>query len=393
MNRALPILSIYKKGVPMASVTIKNVYKTYISKKEEVEAVKDLNLEVRDGEFLCLLGPSGCGKTSTMRMIVGLEDITAGGIYIGNRLVNDLSPQDRNVAMSFETYALYNHLNVRENILFPLKARRTPKVEQEKQLDLVVGMLDIADLLGRRPSQLSGGEQQRISLARALVREPEVFLLDEPLSHLDVTLRTRTRAQIKHLHDELKTTFIYVTHDQLEAISLADRIAVMNFAELKQVGTREELLEYPISKFVADFIGEPAINFLESTLINVDGFLGFKSKKGSMEFIIPEKWRKRILSHGKKHYTLGIRPHDVQVEKTDDTTRISCVVDVFEFLGEENHVTTKIGADVLTVVVSPYQFYTVGEEVEFYVPNNCVHIFDSETGECISTTYKKEDGV
>jgi multiple sugar transport system ATP-binding protein len=376
----------------MASVTLKNVYKTYISRKEEVKAVRNLNLEVRDGEFMCLLGPSGCGKTSSMRMIVGLEDVTAGEVYIGDRMVNDLSPQDRNVAMSFETYALYTHLSVKENILFPLKAKRTSEIEQEKRLKMVVGMLEIEDLLERGPSQLSGGQQQRISLARALIREPEVFLLDEPLSHLDVTLRTYTRAQIKHLHDELKTTFIYVTHDQLEAISLADRIAVMNFAELQQVGTREELLDYPINKFVADFIGEPAINFFECTLISDNGSSALKSNNGSLEFPIPAKWQDRVKSHGKTHYTLGIRPHDAVVEEKPNTTKLSGVVDVFEFLGEENHVTTKIDGDILTVVVSPFQFYTVGENVGFYVPNNRVHIFDTETGECISTKYKLEDG-
>jgi multiple sugar transport system ATP-binding protein len=219
-----------------------------------------------------------------------------------------------------------------------------------------------------------------------------VFLLDEPLSHLDVTLRTYTRAQIKHLHDELKTTFIYVTHDQLEAISLADRIAVMNFAELQQVGTREELLDYPINKFVADFIGEPAINFFECTLISDNGSSALKSNNGSLEFPIPAKWQARVKAHGKTHYTLGIRPHDVHVDERNDTTKLSGIVDVFEFLGEENHVTTKIDGDILTVVVSPYQFYTVGENVSYYVPNNRVHIFDTETGECISTKYKLEDG-
>ncbi len=375
----------------MASVTLKNVHKTYISKNEEVKAVRDLNLEVRDGEFMCLLGPSGCGKSSSMRMIVGLEDVTSGDIFIGDRKVNDLSPQDRNVAMSFETYALYTHLTVKENILFPLKAKRTPQIEQMNRLDQVVGMLEIEDLLDRGPTQLSGGQQQRVSLARALIREPEVFLLDEPLSHLDVTLRTSTRAQIRHLHDELKTTFIYVTHDQLEAISLADRIAVMNFAVLQQVGTREQLLDYPINKFVADFIGEPAINFFECTLISDNGSSALKSDNGTLEFPVPKKWHTRLAERGKRHYTLGIRPHDAHVEEGSERTKLSGVVDVFEFLGEENHVTTKIDGDILTVVVSPFQFYTAGETVEFYVPSNRVHIFDTETGECVSTTYKLED--
>lgn len=376
----------------MASVSLKNVNKTYISRREEVKAVRDLNLEVRDGEFMCLLGPSGCGKSSSMRMIVGLEDVTSGDILIGDRKVNDLSPQDRNVAMSFETYALYTHLTVKENILFPLKAKKTPADEQLKRLDQVVGMLEIGDLLDRSPSRLSGGQQQRISLARALIREPDVFLLDEPLSHLDVTLRTSTRAQIRRLHDELKTTFIYVTHDQLEAISLADRIAVMNFAVLQQVGIREELLDYPVNKFVADFIGEPAINFFDCTLISDKESSSLKSKNGSLELSIPSRWQKRIRERGVKDYILGIRPHDAHIEQAENRTPLTGIVDVFEFLGEENHVTAKIDGDDITVVVSPYEFYNVGDSVEFHVPNNRVHIFDAETEECISTTYKLEDG-
>lgn len=375
----------------MASVKLKNVYKTYTSRKEKVKAVRDLNLEVRDGEFMCLLGPSGCGKTSSMRMIVGLEDVSSGEIYIGDRLVNNLSPQERNVAMSFETYALYTHLSVRENILFPLNAKKTPEAERQQRLDRVVDMLELDDLLDRSPSQLSGGQQQRISLARALIREPEVFLLDEPLSHLDVTLRTSTRAQIKHLHDELKTTFIYVTHDQLEAISLADRIAVMNFAELQQVGTREELLDLPVNRFVADFIGEPAINFFDGRLSSKSKSSRGTFKNGPLELTIPEKWQKRIVDHGKDHYTFGIRPHDIKSEDSGDSTKIEGVVDVFEFLGEENHVTMKTGEEFLTTVISPYQFYDVGDAVTFYVPNDRIHIFDSESGECLSTQFKHED--
>lgn len=376
----------------MASVTLKNVSKTYISKKEEVKAVRNLSLEVRDGEFMCLLGPSGCGKTSSMRMIVGLEDITSGDIYIGDRLVNDLSPQDRNVAMSFETYALYTHLSVRDNILFPLKAKKTPKIEQEKRLAQVVAMMEIEDLLDRGPSQLSGGQQQRVSLARALIREPAVFLLDEPLSHLDVTLRTSTRAQIKHLHDELKTTFIYVTHDQLEAISLADRIAVMNFAELQQVGTREELLDFPINRFVADFIGEPAINFFDCSLMSSEDGAVLKSRNGSLEFAVPKGWSDRLKAHGKNHFTVGVRPHDALLQGGEGYVPVTGEVDVFEFLGEENHVTMKIDSDTMTVVVSPYQFYTTGDTVTFHVPESRLHIFDAETEHCLSTEYKKNGG-
>jgi multiple sugar transport system ATP-binding protein len=372
----------------MASVTLKNISKTYISKKEKVKAVRDLNLEIRDGEFLCLLGPSGCGKTTTMRMIVGLEDITDGEIYIDDRLVNGLTPQQRNVAMSFETYALYTHLTVRENIAFPLKANKVPKHEIAPRLDRVVKMLELEDMLDRSPSQLSGGQQQRVSLARALIREPAVFLLDEPLSHLDVRLRTSTRAQIKHIHDELKTTFIYVTHDQLEAVSLADRIAVMNFALLQQVGTREELLSYPVNKFVADFIGEPAINLFECLLAKKDGKLYLSSKSGGFEIPVPALFVDAVKETGKDNFTVGIRPHDLQLREEEGFTKISGVVDVFEFLGEESHLTLTIGGEWLTVVVSANEEFEVGEKVDLYVREDRIHLFDVDTEECISTKVK-----
>ena len=250
-------------------------------------------------------------------------------------------------------------------------------------------MLEMEDLLDRSPSQLSGGQQQRVSLARGLIREPAVFLLDEPLSHLDVTLRTSTRAQIKHLHDALKTTFIYVTHDQLEAISLADRIAVMNFAELQQVGTREELLDFPVNRFVADFIGEPAINFFECSLISENGTMVLKSRNGSLEFAVPKQWRAKLEEHGKNHLTVGVRPHDFVVKPGENTIPIKGEVDVFEFLGEENHVTMKIDSDSLTVVVNPFQFYSAGDAVTFYMQESRMHIFDTETQHCLSTDYKK----
>ena len=372
----------------MASVTLKNISKTYISKKEKVKAVRNLNLEILDGEFMCLLGPSGCGKTTTMRMIVGLEDITEGEIFIEGKLVNGLTPQERNVAMSFETYALYTHLSVRGNIEFPLKASKVPKEQIEPRLNRVVKMLALEELLDRSPSQLSGGQQQRVSLARALIREPAVFLLDEPLSHLDVTLRTSTRAQIKHLHDQLKTTFIYVTHDQLEAVSLADRIAVMNFAELQQVGTREELLNYPVNQFVADFIGEPAITLFECSLAKHEGTLLLRSKNGALDIPIPESWRKQIEEAGKNSWVVGIRPHDLQLQEVPGYTKITGEVDVFEFLGEESHVTLTIGGEWLTAVVNANEEFAVGDTVNLFVQEDRIHIFDIDSGFCKSTEIK-----
>lgn len=374
----------------MASVTLEKVAKTYVSKTEEVQAVRDLDLEIRDGEFMCLLGPSGCGKTSTLRMIVGLEDISDGTIKIGDRVVNDLDPQSRNVAMSFETYALYTHLSVKENILFPLRARGSSKEEMQRRLTQVADMLDIRDILNRSPTALSGGQQQRVSLARALIREPDVFLLDEPLEHLDITLRVATRARIKRLHSELDTTMIYVTHDQLEAISLADRIAVMNFAELQQVGTREELLNRPKNLFVADFIGEPAINFIDAELESENGTLFAKFKSGSSRLQIPEKWADKLKKEDLKEVKLGIRPHDMVPESHPGYVGMEGVVDIFEFLGEENHVTCAVGEESVTMVVDFATFFERDEKISLNLPPERLHVFDPRTEECLTTRYKAE---
>lgn len=376
----------------MASVTLEKVQKSYVSKKEEVLAVRDLDLEIRDGEFMVLVGPSGCGKTSTLRMIVGLEDITEGTIKIGDRVVNDLDPQQRNVAMSFETYALYTHLSVKENIIFPLRARGTSKQEMQRRLTEVADMLDIRNILDRGPTALSGGQQQRVSLARALIREPDVFLLDEPLEHLDVSLRVSTRARIKRLHAELDTTMIYVTHDQLEAISLADRIAVMNFAELQQVGPRDELLNRPKNIFVADFIGEPAINFIDAELETMNGSVAAKFKSGDTRVELPKEWGERLKSAGVREVKLGIRPHDMVPEPHSDYVSMKGTVDIFEFLGEENHATCDVGGESITMVTDSATFFERGDTISLNVPPSRLHVFDPSTQECLTTRYKAELG-
>ncbi|MGD8298216.1 MAG: ABC transporter ATP-binding protein, partial [Desulfobacterales bacterium] len=248
----------------MAEVVLSNVKKIYTTKKKrkrtEVVAVKNLNLTIQDGEFLALLGPSGCGKTTTLRMIVGLETITEGQILIGGKVVNNWTPAQRNVAMAFETYALYSHLSVRDNLGLCLKAKGVAADDIQGQVEQIAEVLRITDILEARSSSLSGGQQQRVSLGRALIRNPSVSLLDEPLSHLDASLRLETRIEIKRIHQRLKGTFIFVTHDQMEALALSDRVAVMNFAELQQVGTRSDLYDRPANVFVADFVGEPPIN-------------------------------------------------------------------------------------------------------------------------------------
>ena len=373
----------------MSSITLKHVNKTYISEGKRVEAVRDLSLEIQDGEFVCLLGPSGCGKTSTLRMIAGLEDISGGEIYSGERLVNNLSPQERNVAMAFETYSLYTHLSVRDNILFPLHARKTPKEEMQRRLAAVVEMLDIAELLDRSPGHLSGGQQQRVSLGRAIIREPDVFLLDEPLSHLDISQRIALRVRIKRLHAELKRTMVYVTHDQEEAISLADRIAVMQFAELQQVGTREELLDFPENLFVADFIGEPPINLLKWDRGHADGHLVVKSPVAGPQIQVPDSWKDSILEKKMDKVILGIRPHDLHLSMEPGDSQLNGIVNVFEFLGEVNYAHCSVGADNVTIVVDTHTRLTRGEKVTMFVRPDRIHIFDGTSEKCISSALKR----
>jgi multiple sugar transport system ATP-binding protein len=373
----------------MASITLKHVNKTYVSEGKRVEAVRDLSLEIKDGEFVCLLGPSGCGKTSTLRMIAGLEDISGGEIYSGGRLVNHLTPQERNIAMAFETYALYTHLSVRENILFPLQARKTSRGEMQRRLAAVVEMLDLAEILDRSPGNLSGGQQQRVSLGRAIIREPDVFLLDEPLSHLDITQRIALRARIKRLHSELKSTMVYVTHDQEEAISLADRIAVMQTAELQQVGTREELLDFPENLFVADFIGEPPINLLKWDFMQTNGHLALRSRVANAQIEVPDSWKDYILEKKMQKVILGIRPHDLHLIEEPGDAQLTGNVNVFEFLGEANYAHCSVGSDNVTIVVDIHTFLNRGEQVALFVRPNRIHIFDAESEKCISSMLKR----
>jgi multiple sugar transport system ATP-binding protein len=374
----------------MSSITLKHVNKTYMSEGKRVEAVRDLSLDIKDGEFMCFLGPSGCGKTSTLRMIAGLEDISGGEIYSDDRLVNYLSPQERNVAMAFETYSLYTHLSVRDNILFPLRARRVAREEMQRRLAAVVEMLDIGEILDRSPGNLSGGQQQRVSLGRAIIREPDVFLLDEPLSHLDVSQRIALRARIKRLHSDLKRTMVYVTHDQMEAISLADRIAVMQFAELQQVGTREELIDYPENLFVADFVGEPPMDFLKWEIAQKQGQMVVKSPVTNAELQVPESWKNHFMELGMKRVILGIRPHDIHLIKEPGDSQLNGTVNVFEFLGETNYAHCAVGSDEVTVVVDTHTSLRRKEEVSLFIRPERMHIFDPETERCISSPLKRK---
>src|SRR5262244_2764401 len=246
----------------MADVALRNVVKRF----DEVEAVRNISLDIPDNEFVVLVGPSGCGKSTTLRMIAGLEEATAGEILIGGDVVNDVPPKDRDIAMVFQNYALYPHMTVFENMSFGLRLRRTPKAEIRARVEQAAKILDITDLLGRRPKQLSGGQRQRVAMGRAIVRNPKVFLFDEPLSNLDAKLRVQMRTEIKRVHQKVKTTTVYVTHDQVEAMTLADRVVVMNYGRIEQIGTPQELYHQPRTRFVAGFIGSPAMNFVPCQL-------------------------------------------------------------------------------------------------------------------------------
>ena len=287
----------------MSTVTFEGVTKKY----GEVLAVDNLSLEIVDGEFMVLVGPSGCGKTTSLRMIAGLEDITAGTLKIGDVVVNDKAPKDRDIAMVFQSYALYPHMTVKENLAFGLKLRKVSKDEIDRRVNEAAAILDLAKLLARKPKELSGGQRQRVALGRAIVREPAVFLMDEPLSNLDAKLRVQTRAQILRLHARLKTTVVYVTHDQVEAMTMGTRIAVMNEGLLQQVGTPHDLYDLPVNRFVAGFIGSPAMNLLEARVS------GKRVNAGGIEIEVSDDRAKALVN--RTSVTIGFRPEHLRIGK------------------------------------------------------------------------------
>src|SRR5438093_1699918 len=296
----------------MAQVMLKDLNRKF----DEVHAVKDVNLLIRDKEFIVLVGPSGCGKSTTLRMVAGLEDITSGEIYLGDQLVNNLPPKDRDMAMVFQNYALYPHMTVYDNMAFGLKMRKFPKAEIQKRVQDAAEILGIQDLLKRKPRQLSGGQRQRVAVGRAIVRHPQVFLFDEPLSNLDAKLRVQMRVELKRLHDRLETTAIYVTHDQVEAMTLGDRVVVMKDGWIQQVGEPLELYGKPANRFVAGFIGSPSMNFVEVTVAETGGALwadttGLRAK-------VPPALAGRLGAYKRHRVTLGIRPEDLRIASAND---------------------------------------------------------------------------
>ena len=375
----------------MASVRLEGIRKIYPDQAGTV-AVHGVNLDVADGEFVVLVGPSGCGKSTTLRMIAGLESISAGKLYIDDREVNDVPPKDRDIAMVFQSYALYPHMTVRDNLAFALKLRGTPKEEIDKRVNVAAATLGIESFIDRTPRQLSGGQRQRVALGRAIVRQPKVFLFDEPLSNLDAQLRVQMRREIARLHQELKATMIYVTHDQVEAMTLGDRIVVMNKGHVQQIDTPMELYDHPANKFVAGFIGSPAMNFVSGTITQGDQ-LQFVASEGSFTLQIPPSLASRIDGLVGKRVTVGIRPEDVSVapssgpalfagESTivDPPVLAPARLDIVEALGNEVFVYATVGAFTLTARIAPRPLPKIGEPVTLAFDLAKAHLFDEQTG-------------
>ncbi len=361
----------------MASVSYDHVYKRW----GDVIAVNDLVLDIADKEFMVYVGPSGCGKSTTLRLLAGLEEISDGTIRIGDRVVNDVPPKDRDIAMVFQSYALYPHMSVFDNMAFGLKLRKTPKEEINRKVKEAADILGIGHLLDRKPKQLSGGQRQRVAVGRAIVRHPQVFLFDEPLSNLDAKLRVETRANISRLHQQLGTTFIYVTHDQVEAMTMASRIAVMKDGLLQQIDSPQQLYDHPGNIFVAGFIGSPSMNFFESTLVDQDGKLFVDG--GTFKLQVPETRKNDYLPHKGKKVIFGIRPEDIHTRGFEapgiTPAPIAAQVDVSELMGNEIFLYLLSGKKQFVARVDPRTHARVGETLEMSINMDNMHLFDPQT--------------
>ncbi len=356
----------------MAAVTLTNVAKRY----GKVSVIEDLNLEINDHEFMVLVGPSGCGKSTALRMIAGLEEISGGTIAIGGRVVNDLPPKDRDIAMVFQSYALYPHMSVRENLEFGLAIRKTLRPEIDRLVNEAAEILGITQLLERKPKQLSGGQRQRVAVGRAIVRKPSVFLFDEPLSNLDAKLRVQMRAEISKLQHRLQTTTIYVTHDQVEAMTMGDRIAVLKDGDLQQVGSPLDLYEHPANLFVASFIGTPPMNFFSATI--ADGALVHPQ----FRLPVPAAAQGAAGSQAGRQVTVGIRPENIldsDQGARGATGRMTIEVEVVEPLGHEVIVHGRVGDDLVVATLDPHRAPALGSRLELVLELDKLHLFDAET--------------
>lgn len=366
----------------MAPVVLDHVWKIYRMRQKEVPAVQDVSLEIRDGEFLAFLGPSGCGKTSILRMIAGLEEVSRGIIRIGDKVANRLGPPERNVAMAFENYALYPHLTVRENISFPLHARKMARAEIDARVREIAQALHLEGILEHRPSQLPGGLQQMVSVARALVRRPNVLLLDEALSHLDSSVRDEVRTQIRKIVRRLGVTTILVTHDQHEALAMADRIMVMNFARVQQVGTPRELMHQPANTFVAGFVGQPPIQLLPCRLRQNGEEWQLVCQTADGYFPVTPAIARAISARKLEEVVAGVRPHVFRLAQPAGAP-LRGTAQFFEFLGEQGHLDVRSGKELLTVVTEPGLRMSEGEAIGLSIIPESVLVFDPQSGEAI----------
>ena len=369
----------------MSSVTLKNIYKKYAG---GVVAVSDFNLEIEDKEFIILVGPSGCGKSTTLRMIAGLEEISEGELYIDDKLVNEVAPKDRDIAMVFQNYALYPHMTVFDNMAFGLKLRKTPKAEIKRRVEEAAKILDITHLLDRKPKALSGGQRQRVALGRAIVREPKVFLLDEPLSNLDAKLRAQMRTELAKLHKKLGTTFIYVTHDQTEAMTMGDRIVVMKDGFIQQVDTPQNLYSKPVNMFVAGFIGSPQMNFINATLDKAGDKIVAKFGDFTIDVPAEKNVDNKLNEYVGKDIVIGVRPEDIyddeeSIEKYSNGI-VTAKVEVTELMGAEIFLYLSCGENQITARVDPTSTTQAGEEIKIAINCKNLHVFDKETETCLT---------
>ncbi len=392
------------RSMPMATMSLRNVKKIYPhngdQKKEKkpkkgevveekkvnlqiteqgVVAVQEFNLEIADKEFIVLVGPSGCGKSTTLRMIAGLEEITEGELYIGDRLVNDVEPKDRDIAMVFQSYALYPHMTVYENMAFPLKLKKLPKEEIDRRVNEAAEILDITQYLNRKPKALSGGQRQRVAIGRAIVRDPQVLLMDEPLSNLDAKLRNQMRAEIIKLRERINTTFIYVTHDQTEAMTLGDRIVIMKDGFIQQIGTPQQVFDHPANLFVAGFIGMPRMNMFDAKLVKKDG--KYAVEVGGISVELAEDKQERLMANNvhEQDVFLGVRPAHI----IPCANGIKSTVDVSEMMGSSVHLhVTAEGEDVIVIVPTTggSVAYPMGSQLDLTFNGNVAHVFDKATG-------------
>ena len=369
----------------MATVSLKGIKKIYDNK---VTAVHDFNLEIADKEFIVLVGPSGCGKSTTLRMVAGLEDISEGDLLIDGKRMNDVEPKDRDIAMVFQNYALYPHMTVYENMAFALKLRKVPKEEIDKKVREAAEILDITQYLDRKPKALSGGQRQRVAIGRAIVRSPRVFLMDEPLSNLDAKLRNQMRAEIIKLRQRIDTTFIYVTHDQTEAMTLGDRIVIMKDGYIQQIGTPQEVFDHPANIFVAGFIGMPQMNFFEGQLVADGGTYAVQVMDAVMELSPEIQAQLKARNVPSKAVTLGIRPEHVSFAPEAGPHCLTGSVDVSEMMGSEIHLHVNAGGHDVVLRVPTTELasehtggFSYGDQVHFTFRGDLIHLFDPETKE------------